>query len=658
MLFAILEVLLPFPFHDLDPAPQSPRVTSREGVPLLAAVARDEQWRLPVPLAEIDPRLVAATIAVEDERFHRHRGVDPPAVLRAVGQNLFAGEIVSGASTITMQLCRLLEPRPRTYRSKAIESFRALQLERRLSKDQILTEYLNRAPYGGNLVGVEAAARRYFGKSAAALSLAECALLAGIPQGPSILRPDRAPERAKRRRETVLWRMATEGVITTEEARRAAEEPIDIRPLDSTGLGPGSSNRGLAPHAAWWAVAQEPAGGQTTIDAAMQHALTAVIAESLRPPAGSEVAAVVIEVSTGAIRALVGSESFGDEGDGWVNGATSLRSPGSALKPFLYARAFADGRWSPESILPDRPIERGGWRPQNFRGEWRGSVTAAEALRDSLNVPAIRLAEVLGVETVARTIEECGVTLPYGAGRRGGLAVVTGALEVTLVDLVEGVATLARGGIPLPATIWEDEACRPRSTLPSVLPEFACREVESILRVGGAYAGDPWWTAKTGTSARHRDAWAVGWNRRFAIGIWVGRLQGGGDPALVGAEVARPILDRAMATAPFADRTPPRAVVERVVSVPHVFREELPQLRIESPAEDAAWLVAAGETIELRPTAVGGTPPYQWFLDGSPIIGGRISLPGGVSELRCVDAVGSAVRRTLSVTARSPLGAP
>ena len=335
-----------------------------------------------------------------------------------------------------------------------------------------------------------------------------------------------------------------------------------------------------------------------------------------------------------------------------------MRSPGSALKPFLYARAFADGRWSPDSILPDRPIERRGWRPQNFRGEWRGSVTVAEALRDSLNVPAIRLAEVLGVDLVARTIEDCGVTLPGDAGGRGGLAVVTGALEVTLVDLVEGIATLARGGVPLPATIWENETRRSRLPLPSVLPEFACREVESILRVGGAYAGDPWWTAKTGTSARHRDAWAVGWNRRFAIGIWVGRLQGGGDPALVGAEVARPILDRAMATTPFADRTPPRAIVPRVVPNPYVFREELPQLRIESPAEDATWLVASGETIELRPSAAGGTPPYQWFLDGFPLEEGRLSLSGGVSELRCVDAAGSAVQRTLSVRRRGSFDAP
>ena len=651
MLFALLEALFPFPVTDLHPDPSSPRVTSREGIPLLAAVADDDQWRRPVTLEAIDPRLIAATIAVEDERFHRHTGVDPPAILRAVGQNIFAGKIVSGASTITMQLCRLLEPRPRTFRSKAIEAFRALELERVLTKEEILTEYLNRAPYGGNLVGVEAAARHYFGKSADALSLAECALLAGIPQGPAILRPDRHPQRAKRRREKVLDRMAAEGVISEEEARRAANEPIDVRPLDSAGLGPAVGERDLAPHAAWWAVLQEPSGGVTTIDARMQRALLSVIDESVPPPVGSEVAAVIIEVETGAIRALVGSQRFGEPAQGWVNGATSPRSPGSALKPFLYATAFASGRVGPDSILPDRPIERGGWRPQNFRGEWRGSVTAAEALRDSLNVPAIRLAEALGVTRVTRTIERCGVRLPPDPGGRGGLAVVTGSLEVTLVDLVEGVATLARLGVPRPATIWESEGNRERATESPVLPAFACLEVEEILRVGGAYAGDPWWTAKTGTSARHRDAWAVGWNRRFAIGVWVGRLSGGGDPALVGAEVARPILDRAMATAPFADRSPPRSAAPRAVSDPFTFREENERLRIEMPPADAEWLVDGDERIDLRPVATGGAPPYHWFLNGAPIDGERLTLPLGISELRCVDADGSAVERRLSVRA-------
>ncbi|MGA1780864.1 MAG: transglycosylase domain-containing protein [Planctomycetota bacterium] len=221
----LLDRLFPFPIEQLVPASSSALERSREEVPLLATVARDDQWRIRVPLAAIDPRLIEATVAVEDERFRRHPGVDPLSIARAVGQNLSAGEVVSGASTITMQLCRLLHPRPRTLRSKMIEAFRALQLERLLGKERILEEYLNRAPYGGNLVGVEAAARHYLGRGAGDLSLAEAALLAGLPQGPSILRPDRHPERARRRRDTVLRRMHEEGRITAEERRTAEATP-------------------------------------------------------------------------------------------------------------------------------------------------------------------------------------------------------------------------------------------------------------------------------------------------------------------------------------------------------------------------------------------------------------------------------------------------
>ncbi len=658
ILFVTLEALLPFPIALLADGAPSPRVTSREGLPLLATVARDEQWRIFVPLDQIDRRVIEATIAVEDERFSGHLGVDPASILRATLQNVAAGEVVSGASTITMQLCRLLYPRPRNLRSKLIEAFRALELERRIGKDRILEEYLNRAPYGGNLIGIEAAARRYFGKGANSLSLAEAALLAGLPQGPTILRPDRYPERAEARRRTVLERMRIEGYISEEECRRALAEPVSLASFgDGYGL---SASSPLAPHAAWWALALAPEGGRTTIDSRYQSALSETVALVSGLPESVEVAAVVIEIDTGAIRALVGSRHFDDRDTGWVNGATALRSPGSTLKPFIYARAFADSVLTPSSLIPDQPIERAGWRPQNFDGKWRGPVSAREALLDSLNVPAILVAEGIGLGAVTSTIEGVGIELPSDPARRAGLAVVTGALEVTLVDLTGGYATLGRGGRRLSPTIWEDESEQRRARGESgieMLPAWACAEVDAILGMRGSGAPDaPWWQGKTGTSARHRDAWAVGHNSRFAIGVWVGRLRGGGDPMLVGGSVAMPILERLFSDPTFAVHRAPAEPPARVAKRPLRFSLREDRLRIAHPESGGIWIAVDGSSVSLFPRAEGGTPPYLWFINGRVIesdplrAGSGLTCPIGVHELRCVDANGSAVVHRFSIT--------
>ncbi|MHC4506404.1 MAG: transglycosylase domain-containing protein, partial [Planctomycetota bacterium] len=297
--FAVLWCACPFPTKRLDRWPASPVVTDRNGGVLLALVGGSDEWRFPAPLGRVSPHLAKATIAIEDKRFGEHIGVDPLAVSRAGWQNLKARRVISGASTLTMQVCRMMDDRPRTVTSKLIESFRALQLERLRTKDEILETYLNIAPYGGNIRGAEAASVFYFGKSACDLSLGEAALLAGLPQSPSRLRPDRHPRAARARREMVLCRMLALGVITGEEYKFASTEPIVIARRRRSAH---------APHAAHLALARRPSGGRTTIDLDVQREVERTAVSHARSlPEGSDLAVVVIDIPSGEVRALVGS---------------------------------------------------------------------------------------------------------------------------------------------------------------------------------------------------------------------------------------------------------------------------------------------------------------------------------------------------------------
>ena len=398
-------VLFPFPTDRLDRWPASPVVYDRHGRTLFSMVGNDDQWRRPVPLELISSWLTQATIAVEDERFYSHSGVDPLAVARAIGQDIRHCRIVSGASTITMQIARMMDDRPRTWRAKLVESFRALQLEHRRNKSSILETYLNIAPYGGNLRGVEAAAQVYFGKHAADLSLGEAAMLAGLPQSPARYRPDRHPVPAAARRGVVLRRMLELGQITPEQQAAAAVEPVCV---------PQTGRRLQAPHAALLALHRQPAGGPTCIDLDLQREVEQVAAaHSQTLPAEMELAVVVIEIDTGDIAALLGSRDFLKPHTGQVNAAIARRSPGSALKPFVFATAFDAGRLDPASTVYDVPIERAGWQPENFDRTFTGPLPAADALRRSLNVPAILVAEGIGLARCVGLIESVGITLPH-----------------------------------------------------------------------------------------------------------------------------------------------------------------------------------------------------------------------------------------------------
>lgn len=666
---SVLWFTCPFPWERLDGWPVSPRVTTKDGQALLEVVGRDDQWRQPIPLDSMGRWVAAATVSVEDERFFSHLGVDPVAIARAVGQNVTQRRVVSGASTITMQLCRMTldrgQPaRSRSLSSKLVEAFRALQLERRFSKEEILEHYLNVAPYGGNLRGIEAAARRYFGKSTHELSLSEAALLAGLPQSPERLRPDRFPERARSRRDHVLARLLEEGHVDRSTYESARQMPVTIVR---------SATTEIATHAAWFAKSQRPRGGVVTIDLDLQRALVCQLPRWCdKLPSDADCAIVVIEIETGKVRSWIGSADRDDPRDGAVDGVIARRSPGSTLKPFLFGFAFDHGRLSPESLVPDEPIQRAHWNPKNFDGAFAHRVTVRDALQRSLNLPAILVTEAFGVRRFVQGLRQLGIDLPVGTSERSGLAVVTGAVEVSLLELTNAYAALGRNGEYRRCTIWEDSTSaltpdRESNSGRSVLGPIAARTINEILSNDARVATGaeslsngtgPWFMWKTGTSSKQRDAWAVGHNGNFAVGVWVGRFSGAGHASFVGRHTAEPILVDvfcALPPMPIPSRAP-----EIVVSTPYRLRSTPRRMQILDPGpREVVYAAESGRAIiQLRATHA---EPNYWFLNGASISGSvsapesesapglRLDLQPGFYRLRCLTATGETATREFSV---------
>ncbi|MEC8250110.1 MAG: penicillin-binding protein 1C [Planctomycetota bacterium] len=628
------------------------RIEDREGQALLRQVGADDQWREPISLDAMGAHLPAAVMAVEDERFLTHLGVDPIATTRAVFQNLRHAEVISGASTLTMQVCKMLDPAPRTLRSKWIEAIRALKYERNHQKDEVLELWLNIAPFGSNLRGVRAASLHWFGVEPANLHLAEAALLAGLPQSPERLRPDRNPEAALKRRNHVLDRMLIEHWINEQAHADAIRQPIRLFEHPR--------NEAVPDAVGFLAAQQRPRGGTTTIDPELQEKTKALIHEHLpRLPEGTDVAAVIIETATNSLVALVGSANRGDPQDGWVNGATALRSPGSALKPFLYGTAYESGRLSPESEIPDRRINREGWTPNNYHRTFNGLVTAREALQRSLNVPAILVTEAVGVSKNVAALRKLGLTLPENAAERGGLALAVGGLEVSLLDLTNAYATLARSGVHAPVHMFKDDLERQEHLVFS--PETCAHLNHDLASWRHAPAGmdelpprdRPWFMWKSGTSSGHRDAWALGHNGEFAIGFWVGHFHGEGDPAFVGREAAGPLLADAFTRLVPATASPPipePLVVER----PYSFDEDLSDHvgpRIITPAEDLVMECQGAYHQAVHGEGEG----LHWFLNGKrfELEGEHVRLEPGSHRLVLVDQQGRRdVRRIVVQQAR------
>ncbi len=546
--FLVLDRLLPPPLEALERAPAT-LVLAADGRPLRMFLPADERWRLPVTLDRLPPELPAAVVAIEDRRFWRHPGVDPLAAARAAWQNLRAGRVVSGASTLPMQLARMAEPAPRTLGAKLDEAVRALRLERRFSKRELLELYLNLAPYGGNLEGVGAASRFYFGKEPAGLSPGEMALLVALPRSPVAFDPTRNPAAAGAERDRVLERLAAAGVFTPRQIADARRQPLPGRRL---------AVPFEAPHFSRFAAGQSAGAHRvaTTLDRSLQRVAEAQVERhlaGLRSQGIGQAAVVVIETEGRRLRAWVGSGGFLEPGQqGQVDGALARRSPGSTLKPFLYALAFDRGDAVPDSYLLDVPTDFAGYVAENYDDRYRGRVTVSEALGQSLNASAVRLLARVGVGELHALLRRGGLATLDRPLSQYGLPLVLGAGEVTLVDLTNLYAALADGGVYLPLAWRADDAAR--SSKPPgerLLSSEAAWLVTEVLRdvrrpdFPGAWEltrEAPAVAWKTGTSYGHRDAWAVGYSRAYTVGVWVGNFEGTARRGISGAEHAAPLL--------------------------------------------------------------------------------------------------------------------
>jgi penicillin-binding protein 1C len=610
-------------------------VLDRHGQLLRPFAMKGGRWRLPIETDDVDPRYLAMLKAYEDGRFDRHSGIDPLALLRAAGQFVANGRVVSGGSTLTMQVARLLEPRDeRTLSAKLRQIIRAVQLERRLSKDEILRLYLTLAPYGGNLEGMRAASLSYFGREPKRLSFSEAALLVALPQSPETRRPDRFAQAALIARNRVLDRARERGIISTAEAEAAKAVPMPDarRPFPM-----------LAAHAAEAAVAERPDPNThlLAIDARLQANLEQLARERVeRLDSRLSVAILALDNATGEVRAQVGSPDYmSKERAGAIDMTLAVRSPGSALKPFIYALAFEGGLAHPETLLDDRPSRYGIYQPENFDLAFQGTVTARKALQMSLNLPAVELLNELGPARLLARLRDTETAIVIPKEAAPGLAVGLGGLGITLTDLTRLYSGLARGG-EMPHLVHYIGEPTASTQGRRIVDPVSAWYVFDILRGApppdNALAGRI--AFKTGTSYGYRDAWAVGYDRRFTIGVWVGRPDGTAVPGLVGRLIAAPILFDAYArlgVEPEALAVPPYALQATTATLPpplrHI-RQDVPKtiastvqapLKIAFPLDGSRVDLGLSHPSDERGSLVlkvsGGVPPLTWMVDGAPV---------------------------------------
>ncbi len=543
--FAALWLMFPLQKDALYAIPASVSWCDRDGVPLRVRLSNGDFDSTPTYIYQSDDWIAKAVVAAEDQRFWSHRGVDVRAVARSLKQTATSLRRVSGASTVSMQLVRLSCPRPRTLLTKGIEAFRALQMERQLTKAQILSLYLNRAPFGANLVGIEAASRRYFGKGAHDLSLGEASLLAGIPQSPTRFNPVRYPGAAKKRQAYVLQRMAACSMVSPEQMDNALALPLRFRP-----------NRYpfLAPHFCDMVTRRAPAAPpavRTTLDLALQQAIEESLAKytpTLREEGIRGGAVVVLDARTSEILAMVGSPDFRARSKGaQVNAAVAPRSAGSTLKPFAYAVAMDRGLLTPLRVLYDIPQSYSDYDPANFDKTHCGVVSVRDALIQSLNLPAIDVEKRIGQPLFHARLRELGLHTLTEPADHYGLGLVLGNAEVTLLDLTNAYACFSRSGIYLPYRTTP-AAPPPGSRLFSAEVSWLISDIlggdERAMDSSGTVADIriPRLAWKTGTSSGFRDAWTIAYNPDYVIGVWLGNPDGRPSRFLVGRKAATPVV--------------------------------------------------------------------------------------------------------------------
>ena len=646
----------------------SPEVVASNGTLLRPFLSKDGYWRLKTNVRDVNPRYLKILKAYEDKNFDDHWGVDPRAVIRAAAQYLGAGHVVSGASTLTMQAARLLEPpRPRGFVTKAFQMVRALQLEERYSKEEILSIYLTLAPFGGNLEGVRAASLAYFNKEPEALDLSESAVLVALPQSPARLRPDRHGLNAIAGRKKVLDRMVAEGVVTQSDVNVAEHEGVpSIRlamPL-------------IAPHLAYHLV-QKAKGPriETTIDADLQQAIERLaVQESAYFDDHASLAIVVVENRTRSVLAYVGGTDYWGK-NGQIDLARRSRSPGSALKPFIYGLAFDDLILHPSTMMEDQATTFGDYAPHDFSGGFQGAVTARDALRMSLNVPAVMVLDRVGPLRFTLALSNAGAHLVFPKGdMTPSLPVALGGLGISLADMAMLYTGIADRGVAQPLRFVKGTPDGDSHKLFGPVAAYYLREVLAGVALPEGWAMGQGLSKqrtiafKTGTSYGFRDAWSAGFSNDYTVAVWVGRADGAPRVGSVGREAAGPILLKTFGLLPndrTSDPAPPTGAIlaTSTDALPpglRVFTREIQQAAVPVPTNvppptisfppngATVPLPAAGaKDSEIQLRADGGAGPLTWLVNGR-LIGSfdrfqpvMVAPPGeGFARIVVVDASG------------------
>jgi penicillin-binding protein 1C len=522
----------------------------RDGNTLHAWMAQDQQWRMKARLDEISPELKKAIVYKEDKHFYHHPGINPLALGRALVNNIFYARRTSGASTITMQVARMLDPKPRTYFNKSIEMFRALQLEAHYSKDEILQLYLNIVPYGSNIQGVKAAALLYFNKTPDHLSLAEIAALSIIPNRPNSLVLGRDNPLIVQQRNKWLNRFLNDKVFTPSTITDALAEPLTARRHNAPNA---------VPQLAWRLKKQRPliSGLHSAIVPSMQQKAEEIVKNYMNELKRSNInnaAVLIVNNKTHQVVTYIGSSEFADAYHyGQVDGVRALRSPGSSLKPLLYALCFDRGLATPKTIIADIPINIHGYMPENYDQAFRGNVTVDYALSHSLNIPAVKLLEQEGTENFIRKMSDAGFTSVWLRRKDLGLSIILGGCTVRLEELVALYSAFANNGQYFPLQFIIDSTGGRKANAPGVqvISPASCYMLTRVLTelhrpdLPNGYdqaRSLPRIAWKTGTSYGRKDAWSIGYNKQYTIGVWLGNFSGMGVPDLSGSTTATPLL--------------------------------------------------------------------------------------------------------------------
>ena len=598
----------------------STTIVDSDGRLLRAFTSTDGFWRLPATPDAVEPAYLNLLIAYEDRRFWRHPGFDPLALARAAAQWATRGRIVSGGSTITMQVVRLLEPRPRTVAAKLSEIARAAQLEWRYSKRDILSMYLTLAPFGGNIEGIRAASLILLGKTPDRLTVAEAALLVSIPQSPAMRQPDRHPASAAEGRRKVLSRARDNGLLSAVQADEALDEgiPVARHALPFT-----------APHLAQRLAARAPRGAviATTLDSRLQATVEALVrgeGQALRD--GARLAAMIVDNHSRNVLAYIGSDDFFGT-NGQIDLPRAVRSPGSTLKPFVYGLAMDDLLVHPDMRIDDLPGHTGTYRPRNFDGAFHGRLTIREALQQSLNIPAIVVAQRLGPERFTAALRRAGARLQLPGSGAADLPVVLGGVGMTLADLAQLYAALADGGTAKPLRYRRDSPSTPGTPFLSAATSHSLTAIladaprpHGVVAASGSNRRIAY---KTGTSYGFRDAWAAGYSPRHTIVVWIGRADGTPRPGIYGRDAAAPLLFRLFDLLPAHDlefNSPATESRSVPINLRHFEISSGP--RIQFPEDGSLVALQTDTDGAFRPLplrAEGGSLPFSWMVNGLPV---------------------------------------